>query len=172
MRGKFAWMALSCLMVVALVLSSCQPATTEEKEGTTVTGKVTEKEAAAVVEEEEEKEVVEEEEGPVMVTDSLGRTVQKPEYGGTLTIVTSAWCIQSLDPVNIGAEDMGALQYNRLISPDWLTSPQGTGESLFQTRDPEPQLFIGELAESFEVISMNTVIFYLRKGIHWQNVSP
>jgi hypothetical protein len=54
MRKKAAWLILSSLMVVALVLSSCQPAAVEEGEGKTVTGKVIEKEAPKVGEEEEE----------------------------------------------------------------------------------------------------------------------
>ena len=165
---KFVWMALTFLFVISLVLASCQAAIEEEEqEGTTITGEVTETE---VEEEEEEAEVVDE--GPKMVIDSLGRMVQEPQYGGTLTITTSAWALQSLDPVNIGIEEITAMQYGRLIGPDWMTSPQGTGENVFQNRDPEPSLFVGELAESFEMISIDTVIIKLRKGIHWQNVPP
>jgi len=162
---KFIWVTITFLFVISLVLASCQATTEDEdQEGTTIIGEVTETET------EEEEEAVDT--GPKMVTDSLGRTVQEPQYGGTLIVVTSAWVIQSLDPVNIGIEEITAMQYGRLIGPDWMTSPQGTGENVFQNRDPEPALFIGELAESFEMTSIDTVIIKLRKGIHWQNVPP
>ena len=49
MRKKALWVLLTCLMVAALVLSSCQATTVEEeKEGETVTGTVIEKEAPKV----------------------------------------------------------------------------------------------------------------------------
>ena len=72
MKRKAAWLLLSSLMVAALVLSSCQSATVEEKETTeTVKGQVTEKDAPKVEEEEEGPAAVEEK-GPEMVTDSMG----------------------------------------------------------------------------------------------------
>jgi len=54
MKKKFIWTAVSCLMVLSLVLASCAPAVEEEE----------------VVEEEVE-----------MMTDLLGRRVEKPKYG-------------------------------------------------------------------------------------------
>ena len=70
MKKRIIWVGISCLMVAALVLSSCQPAVVEEeKETETVTGEVTET-VAPVVEEEEEEEAVVEDTGPEMVLDS------------------------------------------------------------------------------------------------------
>ena len=43
MRKKsIIWLIISCLVVLAMILASCQTATTEDSEGTTVTGQVTE----------------------------------------------------------------------------------------------------------------------------------
>ena len=86
MFKRFAWLTISCLVVAALALSSCGPATVEEEEeGKTVVGKVTEQTGAAV---EEKEAVVEEEageEGPEMVENAFGKLVEKPRYGGVVT---------------------------------------------------------------------------------------
>ena len=137
MKRKMVWLILSCLMVTALVLSSCGPAAVEEeKETETVTGKVTEKETAKVEEEEEEAPVVVE--GKDMVTVSLtkrdGTTVQvtkeRPRYGGTITMTGS-------NPRYI--DGIYGLNYwtpckwtNEALNEDkWEWGPSGTGEFEF-----------------------------------------
>ena len=57
-KRKIAWVAVSCLMVLSLVLASCAPAVTEEEE---VVTPPTEEEEEDVVTPPKEEEVVEEE---------------------------------------------------------------------------------------------------------------
>ena len=172
MKKNILWGLLSLLMVAALVLSSCQAATTEEeKEGTTVTGKVTEKEAAAVVEEEEEKEVAEEEEGPVMVKDIKGRLVEKPQYGGTVTVSTgtnpTTW-----DPyMNLSGGNSFALGsiYDVLLGGDWAVD---RSECSYLTKNILLQYTRGFSLESWENPDPLTYIINLRKGMHFQDKPP
>ena len=91
MRKKAVWLILSCLMAVALVLTSCGPAEVEEEEEVTPV-----EEEEVTPEEEEEVEVVEEEE---MVVDAFGRLVEKPKYGGTVTFYMSSGAMENIDPV-------------------------------------------------------------------------
>lgn len=161
MKNRIVWVVLSCLMVVALVLASCGPATVEEEEKKTVTGKVTEKEAPAV-EEEEEAEVV----APAKPTG--------PTYGGSITLARST-------PITSFDEGYGfpwstvALSYTseELFGGDWGKGLSGTGEVSWQTYG-----FSGlvghspRLCESYEIVDGDTIIYYIRKGIYWHNKPP
>jgi len=85
MFKKIVWVGICLLVVMALVLASCGPAETEEEEGQTITGDVTQPG------EEEEEEAVVEDEGPEMVVDALGRLVEKPQYGGSTKDLKWSW---------------------------------------------------------------------------------
>ena len=108
-----------------------------------------------------------------MVKDSLGRLVEQPQYGGTLTF--------ALDNANMGFDDnygsasrCYALHYtNRaLITGDWGKSETGSGEcSWFGSRSPFNCLD-GELAESWEFPDPDTCILHIRQGVNWQNKAP
>ena len=160
MKRKVVWVLVSCLMVVALVLSSCGPAA-EEEEAKTITGKVTEKEAPE--EEEEEEVVVPKKEGPT--------------YGGTLTIIRGT-------PLTAFDEAFGfpwatqALSYTNeeLFSGNWALGLSGTKEVTFQTwgisglTGAEPRL-----CESYEVTfqdDTDTLIYNIRKGVYWHDKAP
>ena len=67
MKKKILWLVVSCSMVAALLLASCAPAVTEEEPVT------------------EEAPVTEE--GPEMVRNSIGKLVEKPQYGGVFRLV-------------------------------------------------------------------------------------
>ena len=169
---KIAWLTLTLLMVAALVLSSCQAATVEEeKETETVTGKVTEKGAATAVEEEEE-EVVVAEAGPEMVRDIKGRLVEKPQYGGTVTISVdgnpTSWDPAAGHTGGAGYMVNGSM-YDVLLGGDW---------SIDRSVNPytavyiPPEATIGFSAESYENPDPLTYIVHLRQGMRWQNKPP
>jgi len=163
MVRKSIWLMASCLMVLVLVLASCGPAEEEEEEGTTVVGEVEEVE--------EKEEVVAEEEGPEMVRDSLGNLVEKPRYGGWLTIVTGeSGC---LDPIIYQANDFTGrdLIFEGLCVADWARGPFGTNEHAYSGFD-DPEYFVGLIAESWEIPDLTTLIFNIRRGIHWNNRPP
>ena len=172
MRNKVLWLALSLLMAAALALSSCQAATVEEEKKTeTVTGKVTEKEAPTAIEEEEEEEAVEEEAGPEMVRDVKGRLVEKPRYGGTVTVdVTanpSAWDPwRSLSGGNSFA--LGSI-YDMLLGGDWSVD---RSECSYLTKNILLQYTKGFSAESWENPDSLTYIIHLRQGMRFQDKPP
>ena len=68
-------------MVLSLVLAACAPAVVEKEDEDVTTP--TDKDEDVVEEEVQEEEVVEEKE---MVTDVVGRLVEKPQYGGTINL--------------------------------------------------------------------------------------
>jgi len=159
MKGKIVWVLLSCLMVAALVLASCGPAAVEEEEGKTITGKVVEKEAPKEKEKEE-----------VVVTPKK----EGPFYGGTITICRGAaivafdvgfgfpWVTQGLSYTN-----------EELFGGDWGQGLSGSGDCSWQSYG-----FSGltchtpRLCESWELIEPSTLVYHIRKGVHWHNKPP
>jgi len=166
MSKKIAWVALSLLMVVALVLSSCQAETVQEKEGQTVVGQVTEKQTPAV--EEEEEEVVAEE-GPEMMLNVWGELVEKPRYGGSLTISTP-YEYPHTDPY-FGWQGVlsSSIVLECLLIGDWATPRD---EFAFTTAYIPQQYLKGNLAESWETPDPLTTIFHIRQGVYWHDKPP
>ena len=174
MKRKAVWLLLSSLMVAALVLSSCQPAAVEEKKITeTVKGQVIEKDAPKVEEEEEGPAAVEEK-GPEMVLDSMGKLKEKPRYGGSITFISASGTpTQLLDPVNSTRSLPNALHvYGRLGTADWSRGPQGTNECPFTSSYIPDPFLMGDVAESWEIIDLDTIVFKLRENVYWHNRPP
>ena len=169
---KITWLALSLLMAMALVLSSCQAATVEEeKETETVAGKVTEKEAAKVEEEEEEEEVVAEEAGAEMVRDIKGRLVEKPQYGGTVTVRVDG-NIVTFDPyyhLDGGEYMTHGCVYDVLLGGDWSVDRDVHPYTAVYI---PPSVVKGYSAESWESPDPMTYIVHLRQGMRMQNRPP
>ena len=164
MKKKVVWVVVSCLIVVTLLLTSCAQVAEEEEE---------------VVTPEEEEEIVPVEEEVVaeekeMVRDSLGRLVEEPQYGGWLMLARSGSVTQwdeefgmpgHLVPQCLTNEDLGQV--------DWAKGPTGSGEySLTSARYPRPPLMAPCLAESWEFPSPGTIIYHIRKGVHFHNKPP
>jgi peptide/nickel transport system substrate-binding protein len=159
-------------MAVSLIMVSCNGSTEEEEvveEGGTETVVITEKEGT-----EEEEAVVELEEEKEMVTDSLGRSVQKPEYGGSYTLYATSspsywdWAYSMTAGCwqNVYTEES-------LITGDWTKGPSGTGETSFSLNIlPPVSIMTGLLAESFEIPDNETIIYKIRKGVHFHNKPP
>jgi len=168
MFKKIVWVGICSLVVMALVLASCGPAETEEEEGQTITGEVTQPG------EEEEEEAVVEDEGPEMVVDALGRLVEKPQYGGSIVFqLTHEKATDYFDPIisAIGGH-LGSVTYDKLVTGDWYRGPSGTNENSFIAPHIPDYFRTGHLAESYEVVDLTTVIFHIRQGVHFQNVPP
>ncbi|MBL7209594.1 MAG: ABC transporter substrate-binding protein [Dehalococcoidia bacterium] len=143
-KSKMLFVIISCLMVVALMLTSCGKA-------------------------EQEEEVVA---GEVMVKDSLGRTVEKPQYGGVITIALSV--------DTLGFDEINTLPWNAyslsltnemLIEGNYAKGPTGSGETGFNlgTFYPVNPTSEGRIAESWEMPDNKTVVYHIRKGIHWHD---
>ena len=162
MKRKIVWLVVSCLMVAALLLASCGPAAVEEEKVTPPT-----EEKAAPPEEEE----VAPPEGKEMVRDSLGRMVEKPKYGGVLRLAFAGSDIQTFDEAAMFSAVYAPtmeLTNEELVTGDWTKGPVGTGESSWLAEEfPDVRLATGRLAESWEVVDPDTVIWHLRKGVHF-----
>jgi len=157
MKNKIVWLLVSCLVVAALVLGSCAPAVVEEEEEEVVTP----------VEEEEEEEVEEE------VAPEPG----KPTYGGTLTIVRDR-PILAFDEGYTFPWNASALAFTseEPFGGDWGQGLSGTGDCSWRTAG-----FSGlvchtpRLIEEWEYIpgdTEDTIIYHIRKGVHWHNKPP
>lgn len=165
-KKKVIWLVVSCLMALSLIVASCGTAVEEEKEEEEEEGKV------VITEEEKEKEeeevVVEEE----MVTDSLGRKVEKPQYGGIFRRYISTSPSDFDEAYNVICwQNIPVMEV--LITGDYAKGPTGTGEASFRVYVwPPPDIMRGLLAESFEVIDANTIKFNMRKGVHFHDKAP
>ena len=178
MIKKITWLFLSCLIVAALVMTSCQPAKKAE-EGTTITGKVTETEGEITA---PVMTVPEKTTGPKMVMNSVGKMMEEPQYGGTIVICGNAGPTTGFDPIR-WAGDPTALflqgVYEHLSLGDYTKSLPGTGEWVSSYEDPEWHWYVSlknrapHLAESWE-ISPDALTFTIKisQGIHFQNIPP
>ena len=147
---RIKWPVVGCLMVLSLLLgSSALPAAAP---------------------------------GPEMVKLSLTKvdgtkvekTVEKPKYGGTfvgaldrpyLTFDYGAGGGGNNWPVHLTNEEM--------LIGDWTRSGEGTGEASFQIRGHLFMDFsVGSLAESWEINAPDTIIYHIRKGVHWHDKPP
>lgn len=168
MKMKVGWLILSCLIVAGLVLASCAPAE-EAEEGKTITGKVVEKEEKVV----EEKEVVEEEKGPKMIRNTAGKMEEEPQYGGTVTRSGRTQLV-GFDPAYTVSWQCFQMSYTHdpLLAGDFAKGGQGTNETGFRLYTFLLGTLAPYLAESYEFPDEETIIFHLRKGVHWQNLPP
>lgn len=151
MKKKTLWLMLSGLMVVALVLASCQAAAPEDEE-----------EAPVVEEEEEEAPEV----GPA----------GEPIYGGTLTVIS---LLTGLDPLSWDPTDgvwmtdhtTGKYLEHLQVGDFEKYGPRGTNEFAFQENEWIPfQYLTGAVAESWEVVTDTDpmkLIFHIREGIYF-----
>lgn len=160
---KNGWFILSLLMAAALVLSSCTSSeTTGPTAAQTVTGQVTETAQPTTG----TSGTVAPAATPAVATPVVDTG---PKYGGILK--TMGWNATTWDPAGATAAEYTEPVVSRLLTLDWWKGPAGTNEWPFDLPGAEPPLniFRGDLAESWEIISDTQVIYHLRQGVMWQN---
>jgi peptide/nickel transport system substrate-binding protein len=160
MKKKIIWMLVSLLMVLSLMIASCG-----------------QKEEAKVTEEEEGKVVItkgEAEGGKVVVEEEGGLlSPETPKYGGTLIGTGS-------DPMGFDAGTMQSIMITEtrimnepLLIGDWAKGPAGTDQVDWQLGHMGMvSVLTGALAESYELLGDDTIIFHIRPGVHWWNKPP
>jgi len=177
MKSKIIWVAMSCLMVATLLLMSCGTAEEEEE----VTPPPAEEEEEPAPSEEEQPSQPEEEEADTVKwrgTRADGTVVEKllekPKYGGVLTqVLTSS--PTGFDEVygSPSFPPTAHLTNEEMLEGDWTKGPTGTGETTWrQHMFPAPFTHTGCLAESWERPDENTIVFHIRKGVHFHNKPP
>jgi peptide/nickel transport system substrate-binding protein len=161
MAKKIIWILVSCLMVLSLVMASCGPA---EEEAEVEVGEEEVEVGEGEVEVGEE-EVVEEEEG-ILPSDV-------PKYGGTITIT---WMKNyGFDPFKRMFVMCGHVYLvdTVLISGNWAKCAAGTGENdALASFGGRMEFMTGWLAESWDLPDEETIIFHIRKGVHYQDKPP
>ena len=149
-KRKTSYLAVSCLMMLALILGSCAPAPTAEPEPG----------APAP--------------GAEMVKNSVGKLAEKPRYGGLLNIALVADLAGFDDGFSHCATCYSTFLTNEeLYTGDYSKGSQGTGEAGFMIQGT---MFLEysrpSLATGFELVGEDTVIFHIRQGVHWQDKAP
>jgi len=144
---------------MALVLSSCTTTPAEENEGETITGEVTNPTDPDSETEQESEETT--------------TTPTGPQYGGSLTLALTG-TPRSFDPATVASGNNWQTepQYYTLVTRDWSRGPTGSGEYPYSSQYTPEEAFTGMIAESWDMPDMLTVIFYLKKGIKFQNIAP
>jgi len=155
MVKKVLWLLVSCLMAVSLVIASCGPATTGEEEE--------EEEEEVIIGEEEEEE---EEEGEGLLPPDV------PKYGGTLTTIISTDPL-GFDYAYTRLMTSNTLQNEELTMGDWAKGPAGTNENDWSMGfGGDIRQLTGCLAESWSTPDDETIVYKIRKGIHWWDKPP
>jgi len=148
MKKRMVWLLVSCLMVAALLLASCAAAEEEEE--------------VVIPEEEEEVVVVEEEE-------VVAPAPEGPQYGGVINL-RLAEDILGFDEIDTGhyAVTTVHLTNEELLQGDWARGPAGTNEAdwLYAGAN-RAELKTGAIAESWEIPEKGTMVFRIRKGVHY-----
>ena len=105
-----------------------------------------------------------------MVLDpTTGEMVEAPQYGGTLTYGLVSWNAQ-VDDWYAVARDSTGLVNEQLAVGDW-----GIDRDVWDWRlNAETPVWAlrGALAESWETPDDTTIIFNIRRGVHWHDKAP
>ncbi|MBI4181281.1 MAG: hypothetical protein HY528_05055 [Chloroflexi bacterium] len=155
MKRKIVWLVVSCLMVLALLAASCAKAEVPAaKEAAPAT-----KEAAPAT-----KEVT------PAVKETTPAAAETPKYGGQLILVRNGNILnwdETIQPNWTLSRNMGWTNLNLIIG-DWTKGPAGTNEYDWKAGNlAHPGNQVGQLAESWEFPDDTTIIFHIRKGVHW-----
>ena len=146
MLKKVIILALGCLIVVSMLLPSCN-----KSKSTTTTTTTTNTVTTSTV--------------TAHWWDSLGT----PQYGGTMNLRLKA-DIQSFDPVESEMSlTIASAWMETLTSNDWTLDPKVFPyTTFFRPSD----YVVGFVAKSWEVAAPDTFVIHLRQGVHWQNIDP
>ncbi|UCC16624.1 MAG: hypothetical protein JSU58_09705, partial [Dehalococcoidales bacterium] len=158
---KLLWVLVSCLMALSLIIASCETQETAEEEEEKDEG------PAEVV-------ITETKEGyEVTTTVQEGyRDPDEPKYGGTLTF--TRWEPTGFDPYHIFMVSCSALYLNNeeMLMGDWSKTPAGDGSAGIGGSMGYKDRLTGQLCESWSMPDDETLLFNIRKGVHWHNKPP
>ena len=119
-----------------------------------------------------EKEVIKEVAGKKYVTDPItGIVYSAPEYGGSLTFVSSADFDRRYDAYigGPGASAFQSLNLEKLAHVNWAIDRDSYP---FGGKPPPVWAMKGALAESWETPDDTTIIVKIRPGVYWHDKAP
>ena len=181
MTRKILWLILSGLMALSLVMAACGPATVTQAPQpappaplapAAPPASVTPAAPPAAV---QEKQAVAAQGNTVKLTltkldgTTVEKTTEKPKYGGTITLALTSdpprWDAVVFASSSNAHHDFSG---NKMMTGDWLRGPAGTGErTWWESGSYETKTWRGGLAESYNMPDDSTIIFHLRKGVHY-----
>lgn len=103
-------------------------------------------------------------------------SANKPQYGGTLTIVSTSDPL-GFDPAySFSVNDWPALfgfTNNELMTGNWALGPAGTDQTDWTAGFlGQVSLETGSLATSWDMPDDSTIVFHIRQGVHFWNKAP
>jgi peptide/nickel transport system substrate-binding protein len=161
MTKKIVWVVVSCLMVLSLLIASCDTKETPKPE---------------VTDEGNDKVIIEETGGetvtPVSGEEEGYRDPNEPKYGGTFSFAFME--PSGFDPYKTFMVSCGTLFLvnEELLMGDWTKTPAGTGEAGIGGFLGYASRLTGQLCESWSMPDNETLLFNIRKGVYWQNKAP
>ena len=155
---KFLWLAVTFMMIVALLITSCEK---KETDDTSTTDTTTDK--PVITETETDTS------GTTTPTDGGQQETTEPQYGGTLNQMSS---------MEIGGFDHATytrgflnnvfLVNDTMVVGDWTRGLAGTGEiDWAMSSQKRIDYTVGCLAESFEILEPAKIVFHVRQGVHF-----
>ena len=166
-KGTF-WLVITLLMVTSMVLASCGTSTTTS----TTTAKTT-TQTNTVIPSSTTSPTTTTKVSTTTPTSTTGANwwdkLGKPQYGGTI-VYSSGFDFTNHDPFSsMGGASMETAWMDKLASDNWTIDP-----AVFNYRIAwrPPQYVGGQLAQSWEFTSPNTLVFHLRQGVRYQNIDP
>lgn len=176
MKRGVTWIALTCLMVMSLVLASCSSSTTTNVPTTTATTTATIQTTSTNTITSTTSIIATTTNNTTsnvnVTTTSTGNwwdSLGMPQYGGTLTD-DSPQNVTNWDPyLNVSACVCYSTYLEGLFGDDWALNPSVFD---FSTGFRPTDDVTGLLASSWSFPSPGTLIVQLRQNVYWQNIAP
>ena len=158
MSKKILWAVVSTLMVLSLAIAACGQAATPATPSTPATPAAPATPTKPVAPAAPTAPAVEKPQQEAVSSD-------RPQYGGTINLLQTTDLLV-FDPA-FGSPVTFPLTNEHLTEGDWSKGPAGTGQTSFLYAVTPQQFVIGHIAESFELPSIGTFIFKIRRGVHY-----
>ncbi|MBI4188127.1 MAG: ABC transporter substrate-binding protein [Chloroflexi bacterium] len=153
MKKRKFWLVLSCVVVLSLVLAACAQAVPAVPTIPTTPAVPTTPAAPKT---------------PIAPATPVVPATEVPKYGGQLNLVEQVTITQYAPVIfETTAPRTLTLTNGVLWGGDWTKGPAGTNEAAWLAATQSLNVSTMRLAESFELVGTDTIVFHIRKGIHY-----
>ena len=175
-RKGTIWVALTCVMVISLVLVSCSSSTTSTTSAntsTTTSSTTTAVSSTTVSTPLSTPTMVFSQTATTSITttgtgnwwDDLGT----PQYGGTMTIRWNTNMNSNCDPIFSASQTCLFGWLETMFEDNWTTNP---ADFAFYFSFRPSTYLVGALVTSYEFTDPTTFTVNVRQGVYWQNIAP